>query len=196
MQAVRLRGDDHDRLLYDALGHPAVHRYIAAAGSAEASVSPWSPVGGSGDTYRFEAESDWPPLATTGGRASVLTIPSGCASDGRALEVVPRDPARGDAVATIALPVPRGATPPDTRRWNLAPRVLQRGGAGSGTLTVVAALGGPALAEWTWEDLAKSQTCLDLPAKPLELPPDLARAWLLLRARSGPVVLDKTTLRH
>jgi len=38
VEAVRMRGDDHDRLLYDSLGHPAIHRYVAA-GPDSASVT-------------------------------------------------------------------------------------------------------------------------------------------------------------
>jgi hypothetical protein len=195
VQAVRLRGDDHDRILYDSLGHPAIHRYIPAAGaSGTATVSFWNPPGAGSETYRFEAESDWPPAGITGGRAAVVEVPSSCASEARVLELTPGG--AGEATLTIALPVPRGPTPSETKSWNVTPRVLQRGGAGSATLVVVTSLGGPPVAEWTWQDAGKSPTCTDLPAKSVELGGDVTRAWMVIRAQGGPVTLDKTTLKH
>jgi hypothetical protein len=195
VQAVRLRGDDHDRILYDSLGHPAIHRYIPAPGSSgTASVSFWSPPGAGSDTYRFEAEADWPPVAISGGRATVVDVPASCASEARVLELAPGG--ASDATVTIALPVPRGPTPSEIKKWNVTPRVLQRGGAGSATLAVVTSLGGPPLAEWSWQDAAKSPTCVDLPAKPVELGGDVTRAWIVVHAQGGSVTLDKTTLKH
>lgn len=200
VQAVRMRGDDHDRILYDSLGHPAIHRYISAASSSgAATVSLWTPPGAGSEVYRFEAESDWPPIAISGGHAAVVDVPSSCASEGHVLELTP---ARGatDATFTIALPVPRGPTPAEAKKWNVTPRILQRGGLGSATLTLVGQvgnLGRPALAEWTWQDAAaKSPTCVDLPSKAVELGGDVTRAWMVVRAQGGPVSLDKTTLRH
>jgi hypothetical protein len=196
MQAVRLRGDDHDRLLYDSLGHPPVNdrssarRYVATASSATANV--WTPPGGSSDAWRFEAESDWPPTGVSGGRPEVLESPGTCTSDSRVLLL---SPTGTDASVTVELPVPRGATPPDRKTWAVAPRVFQRGGKGSATLLLVATPDGPPLAQWTWEDDVKTPTCVDLPAQPVELGGDRTRAWLVLKAHGGPVALDKTTLR-
>ncbi len=195
MQAVRLRGDDHDRLLYDSLGHPPVNdrssarRYTATASSASANV--WTPPG-SGDAWRFEAESDWPPAAVWGGRPEVLESPGTCASDARVLLL---SPTVADASVMLELPVPRGATPPERKTWAVTPRVLQRGGKGTATLVLAATPDGPPLAQWTWEDDAKSPTCVDLPAQPVELGGDRTRAWLVLKAHGGAVALDKTTLR-
>ncbi|HEX3346299.1 MAG TPA: hypothetical protein VHS09_17065, partial [Polyangiaceae bacterium] len=196
MQAVRLRGDDHDRLLYDSLGHPPVNdrssarRYTATGSTASANV--WTPPGG-GDAWRFEAESDWPPADVHGGRPEVLPTPGTCASDGHVLLLTPA--AGGDASVVLEVPVPRGATPPDRKTWAVAPRVLQRGGTGAGTLVLAATPDGPPLAQWAWDDDAKSPTCVDLPAQPVELGGERRRAWLVMKAHGGAVALDKTTLR-
>jgi hypothetical protein len=197
VQAVRLRGDDHDRILYDSLGHPAIHKYVPAAAGSSASVPFWSPPGAGNDAYRFEAESDWPPVALTGGRAVVRDVPGSCASEGHVLQVTPSaSSTTAEASVTIALPVPRGPTPADRKSWNLAPRIFQGNSGATGTLSVVASLGGPALAEWTWQETAKTTMCVDLPAKPVELGGDVPRAWLVLKGTGGPVALDKTTLKH
>jgi len=79
--------------------------------------------------------------------------------------------------------------------WAVTPRVLQRGGGGSATLVLLAALDGPPLAQWTWNDAARATTCIDLPAQQVELGGERTRAWLVLRAHGGAVALDKTTLR-
>jgi hypothetical protein len=194
IQAVRMRGDDHDRLLYDSLGHPAIHRYVATGSTA--SVTYWSPPSGASDSWRFESESDWPPIAAHGGQAEVIETTT--ASEGHALALEPTGggDGDGDATLTIALPVPRGPTPPERKTWMVTPRVLQRGGAGSGTLVLVTALGGPPLAQWSWDDAtaAKPPVATELPAQPVDLGGDRPRAWLVLRAHGGSVALDKTTL--
>jgi hypothetical protein len=191
VEAVRMRGDDHDRLLYDELGHPAVHRYVV--GPTSATVSSWVPPGGNSDFWRFEAESDWPPLALTRGWAEVVAPTVKCASDGHFLEIHPT----GDAEASmmLELPVPRGTTPAARRTWMVVPRVVQQGGAGRGTLDVVLAAGGPPLARWTWSDSATTAACTELPGQSVELGAERRQAWLVVTAQGGPVGLDKTTLR-
>jgi hypothetical protein len=190
IEAVRLRGDDHDRLLYDSLGHPAIHKYVATA--VGASVTFWTPPSAGSDSWRFEAESDWPPVATQAGHATVIGAPG--ASEGQALALEPS--VRGaDATMTLALPVPLGPTPADRKTWMVVPRVLQRGGAGSGTLEVVATAGGPPLATWSWDDASPAPTATELTAQPVELGAERTRAWLVVHARGGSVALDKTTLR-
>jgi hypothetical protein len=192
VQAVRMRGDDHDRLLYDSLGHPGtVRRYVAGATSASANA--WTPPGAGGDSWRFEAESDWPPVAAWGGRPEVIEGSFPCASGGRVLSLSPST--SGEASVTLALPVPRGPTPAGRKMWAVTPRVLQRGGKGSATLVLLAALDGPLLARWAWDDGARGTTCLDLPAQQVELGGERTRAWLVLRAQGGAMALDKTTLR-
>jgi hypothetical protein len=197
VQAVRARGDDHDRLLYDSLGHPPIHKYTLAATGA--SVAFWSPPGAGGDTRRFEAESDWPPVSQLSGWAEPVTVGT-CSSDSRALEV--RPVAGAEAVVTIELPVPRGPTAPEKKTWQVIPRIVQRGGPGAGTLDVVAAPGGESLAHWAWVDTATANagkppadTCTELPPQPVELGGDRTKAWMVLRAKGGPTFFDKTTLR-
>ena len=192
IQAVRLRGDDHDRLIYDSLGHPAIHKYVTTdgSGSGSATVTFWAPPAAGGDVWRFEAESDWPPVAAQGGHATVVEAPG--ASEGHALAL---EPAAGEATMTLSLPVPRGPTPAERKTWMVVPRVLQRGGKGAGTLEVVDAPGGPPLASWTWDDASAVPSATELTAQPVELGGDRVRAWLVVHARGGSVALDKTTLR-
>jgi hypothetical protein len=191
--AVRLRGDDHDRLAYDTLGHPAIHRYTI--GKDGANVVFWSPISG-GDSWRFETENDWPPLAQSRGWTEAIDATTTCASEGRALGLTPDGD--GEAQATIELPLPRGPTPGERRAWTITPRVLQRGSGGTATLALVAEAAGPALAQWSWTDVASSagsSTCVDLAVQTVELGGDRPRAWLVLGARGGAVAVDKTTLR-
>ncbi len=192
IEAVRMRGDDHDRLLYDQLGHPQIHRYTATGNAA--TVTAWTPPNAGSDTWRFEAESDWPPASAVGAHVESGAAGVSCASDGKGLTVTPLA-AGGQGSATVPLPVPRGAVAPERRSWSITPRAIQHGGTGKATLVLVATLGGPALATWTWEDAAKTPTCVELPAQTVELGGDRPRAWLVLTASSGAVTLDKTTLR-
>lgn len=191
IEAVRMRGDDHDRLIYDELGHPPVHRYIV--GPTSATVMPWTPPGGASETWRFEAESDWPPMVPARGWAEINTLAGSCASDAQVLSLTPA----GDAEASmmLELPVPRGTTPPLRRTWMIVPRVLERGGAGRGTIAVVLRPDSPPVAQWEWADSAGAGSCSELPPKPVELGGDRRQAWLIVTARLGPVALDKTTLR-
>ena len=191
VQAVRMRGDDHDRLLYDSLGHPQIHRYTATATGG--TVVAWTPPNAGSDTWRFEAESDWPPIAGPRTHVDLLEKTAPCLSDARALEVIP--PPDGEGTVTLSLPVPRGPTPPERRTWSVAPRVLQRSSGGSATLELVTALGGPVVAHWTWDDASKVPACTDLPAQTVELGGEVTRAWLVVRARGGAVAIDKTTMR-
>jgi hypothetical protein len=215
--AVRMRGDDHDRLLWDLLGHPPIHKYtLPAAPAASASTAPnapappnpnapkeaptpsvtaWTLPAEGTDTWRFEAEADWPPAAQTGGRVEVEAGVAPCASDGKVLTLTPTS---ATASTTLALPVPRGSTPPEKRTWLVVPRIVQRdkGTAGSAKLSLYASLSDKPLAEWTWESTSKNATCLDLNAQSVELGGPVTRAWLVLSASGGGAVsLDKTTLR-
>jgi hypothetical protein len=192
VEAVRMRGDDHDRLLYDLLGHPQIHRYTASTSAA--TVVAWTPPSAGSDTWRFEAESDWPSSAASTARVEISEGGPPCASDGHGLTVTPLATG-GQGSATLPLPVPRGATPPPRRTWSVVPRALQRGGGGSAVLELVIKPGDPPLARWTWDDTAKTPSCLDLPAQAVELGGDRPHAWLVLHATGGSVTLDKTTLR-
>jgi len=201
--AARLRGDDNDRLLYDSLGHPAVRRYSANRGVA--TIQFWTPPAEGSETFRFEAESDWPPVAQWGGVAEVLESSSPCVSNGHLLSVTPF--AGSTAMVTAALPVPNAMTAHERRprrTWNVTPRIFQRGSGGTATLELVAQLGGDptrdrgpsseALARWAWSDASAGPTCLDLPGQLVDLATDRPRVWLVLRATGGSASLDKTTL--
>ena len=191
--AVRTRGDDHDRLLFDLLGRPPTHRHVS--GRSGPSVSSWTPNGG--DTWRFEAEADFPPVAASdpsSGRVEVIDALGTCASDAHALALVPVGAA--EASVTLELPVPRGATAAPRRTWVVTPRAFQRGGPGQGEVALVGSLGGPPLARWSWTDATRGGTsCSELPGKPVELGGDIMRAWLVVTARGGAVALDRTMLR-
>jgi hypothetical protein len=191
VEAARMRGDDHDRLLFDSLGHPPAHRYVADAASA--SVPWWTPPNTPVDAWRFEAESDWPPVAQAGGTVEATDAGNPCASEGRVLRLTP-DAGR-EASVTLALPVPNAPAPSEKHAWRVIPRVLQGGDGGTGVLALVAELGQAPLAEWTWSDSGKPATCVELPARTVELGGDRIRAWLIVRAKGGAVMLDKTTLR-
>lgn len=177
--AARRRDDSHDRLLYDRLGHPATWRY--RVGEAPA-VVPWTPPPAADaagrEQWRFEAESDWPALAQSGGYAIPSWASSTCASNGRVLEVVP---AEGPARARIALPVPRAD------RWRVVPRLVRRPGDGGGLLRLAGA---------QWAFPASSQgveiTCVDLEPLDLELP--AGEHDLGIEASGGPVALDRVLL--
>ncbi|HEY8090536.1 MAG TPA: hypothetical protein VIF09_21895 [Polyangiaceae bacterium] len=192
IQAARLRNDDHDRLLYDSLGHPAIHRYSTT--SASAAVTYWTPPGAGREDWRFESESDWPPAAVWNGHADAIEATASCVSEGRAIELVPASTGE-EASVTIALPVPHGPTPSDRKAWQAIPRIFLQGTGASATLEVVARPGGKPLTQWTWKDDAKTPQCEELPAQSVEIGGDIPRAWLVLRTKGGAVALDKTTLR-
>jgi hypothetical protein len=196
--AARMRSDDHDRLLYDSLGHPPAHHYMVA--DAGASISLWAPSNAGSDAWRFEAESEWPPLAVTGGWTEPVTEGNSCVSGGAVLRLTP-ETSRVEASTALELPVPHDPSFADRRAWLVVPRVLQQGGDGKGTLTLERSQGtDPPLAEWVWSDLEGSPDpghlakCVDLPARALELDGEVSQLHMVLRARGGSVTLDKTTL--
>jgi len=180
IEAARLRSDDHDRLLFDILGHPPAHRYVVPKTGAP-TLPTFSP--GSGDTWRFEAEADLVPPAGS------IVDAAGCGTDVHAVAI------DAESTATIELPIPRGAAPPERRTWQVVPRILDRGGRGSGTLELFAAAGGPPLAHWTWTESAKSPRCFDLAAQHVELGGDRSHAWWVMTAHGGSAAFDRTVLR-
>jgi hypothetical protein len=188
--AVRARSDDNDRLIYDLLGHPPAHRYTSKGPLA--GVTAWSP--GGGETWRFEAESDFPPVVAPDprvGRVEVADVSGSCASEGHLLALTPVGGA--EASTTIELPIPQGPPPHAHHSWTITPRAMQRGGVGTAHLALVTELGGPPLTGWSWTDAARVPQCLDLPSRVVEITAD--RAWLVLTAAGGPVALDKTSVR-
>ena len=142
---ARRRGDDHDRLLYEQLGSPATWHYRfeppppSAATTVADLVPPaanalragtlerWTPLpasGGATETWHFEAENEWPPLAQTGGAWSEpVWVTDTCASpadSGRALAL---HTTGDDGTVVIAVPIPRPG------RWSVTPRFLVPDGA-------------------------------------------------------------------
>jgi hypothetical protein len=191
VQAARMLGDDHDRLLYDLLGHPPIHRYVA--GAQAAAVNVWSPPGAGSDTWRFEAESDWPPAGVAGGAAGIVDGAGMCPADARALSLEP-SPGQ-EATMVLELPIPGGPTAPPRQAWKVVPRVFLRGGAGQATMTLSEGAGAPPLARWTWTDASSGPACVELDERSVELQSERRQAWLSVVARGGAVALDKTTVR-
>jgi hypothetical protein len=76
----------------------------------------------------------------------------------------------------------------------VTPRIFQTGGAGEASLELVAELGGPVLAQWSWSEATSGPSCLDLPGQLVDLRTERPRMWLVLRAIGGSASLDKTTL--
>jgi hypothetical protein len=193
--AVRLRADDHDRLIYELLNHPQTHAYRITDDGAN--VQPWVVPGASADLWRFEGEADWPPLAQSGGWAEPAWFSSTCASQERALTLHPSE--GENASVTMDLPVPKDG------RWLVTPRVIRSGGHGKATLRLVVE-GRLALPEddklvWEWFDndatsASGPPTCAELtPHETTLLVGPNARASWVLTATGGSVSLDRTTLR-
>lgn len=191
-QAARLRGDDHDRVLYEMAGRPSARRYVVMASGA--STTFWSPTSPSPLFWRFEAESDWPPMIASGGAASRLQVTTSCVSGGGALALSPSG--TSEARLTLELPVPAAPMAGPTRIWTVTPRIYELGQAAEGTLdVVVGSPESPSLAHWSWRDQPGSPSCRDLAPASVELGRPPARAWLVFTARGGQVALDRTLLR-
>ncbi|MEO6418383.1 MAG: hypothetical protein ABIP39_03205, partial [Polyangiaceae bacterium] len=209
--AVRLRNDDHDRMLYDSLGHPPSHVYRFEKAEAEvplvgakpgalplklSHVDVFSPRAPVNDSWHFEAEADWPPVAQGGGWAEPVWAAGTGASQDRVLTVTP-SPSSGEAWAEIELPVPR------TDAFKVQPRILLRGGGGAGTLKIYSLKALPGaphasdrieLATWQWNgetDKTAPAHAVDLESR--EITFQTPRARIVLTAAGGEVSLDKTT---
>ena len=144
LRAVRRRGDDGDRLVYDRAGKPQSFRYLfdPQGAPAEPKVEAWTPARvGPRDSWRFEAESEWPPLEQHAAWAETVWIDG--VSGGRAL-VVTGAAAKASAEIVATLPVP-GAD----AVWTFTPRVVMRGIEGHAELVIGSA---PDVATWTWDD--------------------------------------------
>ena len=172
LEAVRIRGDDHDRLLYDLLGHPPTHRYMSPT-TPVAPCRRGPPRGG--DTWRFEAEADFPPVATSD--------PAVRPRRGRRRRRAPARPTgtpwrscpvgAAEATITIELPDPRGARRRPARRTldGHAPRPSQRGGPGVRRPRPRHDPRRPAARPVVLDgrDAGAPLRCVDLPGKPVEL---------------------------
>ena len=136
--AARLRGDDHDRLLHARLGHPIANVYrLTPEGPT---VTRFAATGSLTDPlWKFEAESDWPPIEQTGGWAEPIWVPTG-----RVL-AVKRGPAAASATVVLELPVPRAGV------WRVRPTIVHRGSGAEGTIVLYQAKDRP-LATWTYKD--------------------------------------------
>ena len=194
IQAVRMRNDDHDRLLYDSLGHPAIapvrgdgqqrvgdvldaarrrQRYVAVRGRER--LAPGRGVGRSSPRV---IESPGPVrVGVARPRADAGARRRGGDRHDRASGPPRTDPGRAEDLAGH----PAGVRARDRRLGNARRRAFAR--------------------RPTARDLdvgrhrRRSPTCPELPAQPVELGGDRPRAWLVLHARGGAVALDKTSLR-
>jgi hypothetical protein len=118
---ARLRGDAHDRWLWERLGRPRSYRYVfdPKSASAQPKLSAYEPA----TMQRLEAEAEWPPSTLTGW---AHPDHSPCASGGRGLflrgaqggdisfEVQAGEP--GDHELRIGWSSPSGAAPSLTAR--------------------------------------------------------------------------------
>jgi hypothetical protein len=179
--AARARGDDHDRLLWESLGRPPAHTYKLQDDGPL--VQPFAPAS-SPDLWTFEAEADWPPLAQSGG----FVLPeytSGCAP--RVLTLTPA-PREGRATATLELPIPRDG------KWSVTPRVLVPDPEARGAVYVLTDPKAPlSTASALWRMTGAQPGCLEL--EPREMSLRGKRAYLVVEAEAGRVMLDRTTLR-
>lgn len=185
---ARRRDDAHDRLLWERLAEPPSFAYFHAPEGDLATVRPFVPAAAQDaaghESWRFEAESDWPPLAQSGGWAWPRWESGSCASGGRVLELVPAASTLAVVRATLSLPVPRAAT------WQVEPRVLRRPGDGAGTLTL--RKGSEILATWELEPPPSQAECRRL--HPVTLRLEQAPLTLELAGRNGPLALDAMVL--
>ncbi len=188
LRVARLRGDDHDRLLYEHLGHPTSWLYrfrdepsktvadLAIATDtpheSASAIEPWLPQPAwsrASEPWRFESENEWPPLAQTGAAwAEPAWASDTCASptgSGRVL-AIHAEGENPDGTVTLALPIPHGG------RWRVTPRILTRGDESSGEIDLFAREAredrGPARAPLAHWDMTRDMT--------RDLTQDLARS--------------------
>ncbi len=116
---ARLRGDAHDRLLYERLGTPQsfIYRWDDGKATFGAWVPPLPSNAAGLESWRFEGESMWPPLAQDGAWAIPEWHsggPDACASNGRVLRVR----TQGHGTVRVEVPIPNAGT------WAIIPRVV------------------------------------------------------------------------
>ncbi|MEO8876747.1 MAG: hypothetical protein ABI461_14235, partial [Polyangiaceae bacterium] len=178
VMALRLRNDDHDRFVFDSLGHPTTHVY--RFGKDKSAIDAFIPPPPQSGNWRFEAESDFPPIAQAGGWTIPAWVTGSGASQDRALELTPatstmipspEEMKAASAIAEIELPLPPrepsnfGVTSvgEHLNDWRVEPQVVLMGTGGSATLTLYlfktnvgepesAFPDSPPAAQWTWTD--------------------------------------------
>ena len=200
---ARLRNDDRDRMLFDALDHPPTFLYKfeipppgtpavpggPPEGQAVPVVVPWAPPA-SAESLRFEAEADWPVLAQSRGVAMPVFTDT-CASGSRGLMLLPT-PLAGHAAATLTVPVPQAG------RYSIAVRIVQ------GTTLPFATTRGPTSPtatlsfekeRWDWVDApgVRGLSCTDLALHEAVLTPPAAH--FVLEATGGGVTVDRISLK-
>lgn len=182
IQAVRKRGDDHDRYLYEVLGHPSTHQYVF--GPDKSLLEPWIPPSSGVNVYRLESEGDWPPLAQKGGWAAPEWA-NNVASNDRYLGITPT--AAEGAEVEIELLVPTSG------KYSLDPNVMLLGHGASGTVTVMSR--GAPVAGWDFSDplvVNAKPRVSSLPSKTAEL---VAPARIVVRASGGASGIDRIIIR-
>jgi len=194
---ARLHNDSRDRLLFESLGKPQAFQYHfdpAPFARSQATITPWVPPA-HGNTFRFEAEAEWPALTQSDGFAAPAYTES-CASGGRALVLTPNSASK-HARAALSIPVPeRGC-------YSVVPRVVAHAlHTHSSALCILrfspASQANPAskprqaVPSWSWT--ADFHGCVDLAPQEIELTPPSAELMLETRGEA-PAALDKITLR-
>lgn len=191
---ARLRDDDRDRMLFEALDRPPTWLYrlepdTAGGGAVIPKLTPWAPPE-HGKSLRFEAEAEWPALSQEGGLAAPAWVDA-CASRSRALALVPSPAAGNTARATIELPVPSEG------RWSVEVHVVHGAAVPHAKMrTDPGAKGAVRVGDetWTWAvDRPVTRTCASAGAKELDLVPP--RALVTIEASGGPVAVDHFSLR-
>jgi hypothetical protein len=182
---ARLRGDDRDRMVYEALGRPPTYQYKfdLAETAKEPTVTPWTPPESSG-SRRLEAEAEWPALTQAGGFAAPGWSDK-CASGKRALVITPEPGKR--AHVTLELPIPSKGRYTVELRTADGVRIPH-----TGPYPAVGAEGTLSIGDARWNWLGRD-ACTMLPAKELDLTPP--HAVVTVEAANGPVGLDYFTLR-
>ncbi len=178
---ARLRNDSHDRLLYEHLGRPTTWAYRFA--QKETTLLPFTPPAAeiaSHETWRYESEVDWPPLAQSGAWAEPIFATGqrqNCPSNGQVLAIH----AAPSGSVTIAVPIPRKGT------WSVHPWLLAR----PGDQPVTLALGG---LRWTSPFPTDKATCTELSAQSAEF--EEGEVPLEIAISTGEAAIDRIELTH
>lgn len=176
---ARARGDAHDRVLFDALGHPPTYALHYDTTTGAVSATPLDPGQALGAAMRFETENDWPPLAQHG--ASAMPVWAFCASGSRALEVTPEG-ARGEAL--VALPIESPAT------YEVSIAVLSRGRGGRGRVRIGQKTRSLGDLERAWTDPAEQDAhCTQLPTLTAHF--EAGELVVSIEAEGAPVAVDR-----